>query len=325
MNAVRPYALQLGVLVSLWIFFVATTPSFAGVGALYAVLQSFALLGLVAVGMAVTVVCGELDISVASVAVLAGVICVRVADLGLVSAILVATLTGTLLGVLQGGLIAKLMINSLVFTIGSQIALRGVAYVLAGDGPAQLADLSVSDPMLQTWAFLAPDTVVALVVVALVGFMLAFTRPGRELYAVGGGRAEATAAGVSVTRSLVLAFAVCGACAALAGAMASMKSGGVSPDSHLNLMLTAPAAILVGGFSLTGGRGNVLNVVLGVGILSVLTTGLGARGVQAYTVDLFVGALLLVVVVGGFLVDKDRDRRVRRGRAPSPTMLIQKG
>lgn len=302
LDLLRPYALQIGVLIVLWMAFTATTPMFGGRGTLYAVLQSFALLGLVSAGLAVTFICGEFDLSVASMAVLAAVVAVNTAGLGLIPALLLGTLVGAALGALQGGMIARLVINSLVFTIGSQIAIRGLAYVLSGNGPSSLNDLAVSDPLLLTWGPLSIDTIVAFVVFGLVGIFLAFSRTGRELYAVGGGRKEAIAAGVSIRRVTITAFTICGACAALAGAMAATKSGGISPDSYANLILTAPAAILVGGFRLEGGRGNIINVILGVAILSVLTVGLGGRGVPAYVVDLFVGSLLLVVVVGEFAI-----------------------
>lgn len=303
-NRLRPYALQLSALAVLWVGFALSTPMFVGTGAVYAVLQNFALLGLVSVGMCVTVIAGELDLSVASVAVMAGVVSIKMGGAGLVPAIVAGAVVGVLIGIVQGTLIAKLLVNSLVFTIASQIAIRGFAFMVAGNGPVSLENLAVSDPMLTTWWVLAPDTVIALVVFAAAGFYLTYTRPGRELYAVGGGRKEAAAAGVNVRRTIVIAFAISGGCAALAGSLASMKSGGISPESYANLMLTAPAAILIGGFSLNGGKGNVVNVILGVAILSVLTVGLGARGVQSYMVDLFVGALLLVVVIGNFAVER---------------------
>lgn len=313
--AAKPYALQLGVLTVLWVAFATTTPLFGGTGAIYAVLQSFALLGLVAAGMAVTFICHELDLSVASIAALAGVVCILSGGLGLVPAILVAVTVGITFGLAQGYVISALLINSLVFTIGSQIAIRGIAYLLADDRPISLDDISVSDPMLNTWGVLAPDTLVAIIVIALLGLFLRYVKHGREMYAVGGGRKEAAAAGVPIRRPIMIAFAISGGCAALAGAMAAMKSGGASPESYIHLILNAPAAVLIGGFSLYGGRGNMINVVLGVGILAVLTVGLGASGVQAYTIDLFVGALLLAVVVGQFLLEKLAGRRqsVRSG------------
>lgn len=315
LGVLRAYGLRIVVLVAVWVGFAVTTPTFGGEGALFAVLQNFALLGLIAVGLSVTFVAGELDLSIASTAALSGVVAVHLGNLGLLPAIAVSTVGGALLGAAQGGCISALMINSLVFTIGSQIAIRGLAYVVSGDGPSSLANLGVSDPLLTTWHFLAPDTVVALAIFLLLGLFLAYTRAGRDMYAVGGGRVEAVAAGVPVRRATLVAFAVSGACAALAGALASLKSGGVSPDAYGDLILNAPAAVLIGGFSLYGGRGNVWNVVLGVGILSELSVGLGARGVQSYTVDLFVGSLLMVVVVADFAFGRLGERHRQREAA----------
>jgi ribose/xylose/arabinose/galactoside ABC-type transport system permease subunit len=301
--AAQEYALPGMVLAGVWIAFATTTPLFRGVSSVYSVVEGFALLGLVAAGMAATVFAGELDLSVSSMAALAGVIAVRFGGMGLLGALVVATLAGVAFGAVQGGLIHRLGINSLVFTIGTLILLRGLAYVASGNKTTPLANLDASDSLLNRWEFVSPDSIVSLSVFALLWVLMSFTRPGRAVYALGGGRREAVAAGVPAGRLIVLVFAICGGCAALAGALASFKGGSASPDSFSNLLLNAPAAILIGGVSLQDGRGTVLNVLLGVAILSVVTAGLGDRGVQAYTVNLVVGCLLVIVVVAQFLLE----------------------
>jgi ribose/xylose/arabinose/galactoside ABC-type transport system permease subunit len=314
---VRAYGLQVVVLAAIWIAFGATTPLFRGISSVYSVVEGFALLGLVAGGMAITVFAGELDMSVSSMAALAGVLAIRCAGTGLLAALAIATVFGVIVGALQGWLIHRLAINSLVFTIGSLILLRGLAYVTSHNRTTPLANLTVSDPLLHRWSFVSPDSIASLAIFALMWAYLSFARPGRATYALGGGRREAVAAGVPVGRVVVIAFAVCGGCAALAGAMASMRGGSASPDAFGPLLLNAPAAILIGGVSLQDGRGTVLNVAFGVAILSVLSSGLGDRGVQAYTVNLAVGCLLVIVVVAQFLLDKRDERAVRRrGAAP---------
>ncbi|HRI97257.1 MAG TPA: ABC transporter permease, partial [Nocardioides sp.] len=242
---------------------------------------------------------------------LAGGIAVRVAGLGLVPALAIATLAGLVIGAIQGGVLSRLGISSVVFTIGTMLGLQGLAFLVSDNAALPLEDFSVSDPLLNRWSFLSPSSLVAIAVFGLVWFLLACTKIGREVYAFGGGRREAAAAGVSQLRVMVVAFAVCGGCAALAGAMASIKSGSSTPGGYTDLLLIAPAAILVGGINLDGGRGTVINVVLGVAIISVVRSGLGFRGVESYIVDLAVGGLLLVFVVADFFIQRAAGQRSR--------------
>ena len=296
----RGYALPVAVLVVVWIYISATTPTFSGDAAFFSVLEGFPLLGLVALGLAITIIAGELDLSVGSMAAVAGAVAIRMEDAGLVGAILIAVAVGLVIGAIQGGLIAKLGINSLVFTIGTLILLRGVAWLLCGNNPLPLENLAISDPLLERYWIFSPASITALVLFVVVGLVLAYTRYGREIYAIGGARAEAAAAGVSRTRSLVVAFALSGGLASLAGALATMRGGSAAPENYNDVLLAGAAAALLGGVSLYGGRGTVLNVGLGVAILTAVTAGLAARGEPASTVQLVTGVLLLLVIAVEF-------------------------
>ena len=110
----------------------------------------------------------------------------------------------------------------------------------------------------------------------LVGFFLAYTAWGREIYAIGGGRHESAGAGVSHARAMVLAFALSAGCASLAGSLAALKSASAAPFAYEPLLLSAVTAALVGGISLYGGRGNVFS--LAVGVLTLRLPHLGLLG-----------------------------------------------
>jgi ribose transport system permease protein len=296
----RAYALPAVVLIGVWVYISSTTETFRGEASLFSVLEGFPLMGLVALGLAVTIIAGELDLSVGSMAAVAGAVAVRMADAGLVGAIVIAVAIGTLLGAIQGGFIAKLGINSLVFTIGTLILLRGVAWLLCGNAPLPLQDVTVTDPLLERYWIFSPASITALVLFVVLGLFLAYTRYGREIYAIGGARAEAAAAGVSRTRPLVVSFALSGGLASLAGALATMRGGTAAPENYADLLLAGAAAALLGGVSLYGGRGTVFNVGLGVAILTAVTAGLAARGEPASTVQLVTGVLLLLVIAVEF-------------------------
>lgn len=297
-----PYAGPLTVLIAVWIAVVVTTPSLRGESGGYVVALNFELVGLTAVGIAITMIAGELDLSVGSMAAVGGVVAVTVSDAGIVVAILAAALTGTVVGTLQGYLIARLKINSLVFTIGTLIALRGVAYVLAKNEPLPLSNFGAADVLLERWWILTAGSIVALVVFVALAVFMSSSRMGRGVRAIGGGRTEAQAAGVQVNRAIVTAFAISATCAGLAGGLSSIKAGSAVPWNYPNLLLSAVAAALIGGIAVAGGKGTVWNVAIGVAILGLLSAALTAHGAQESLNQLFTGALLLVIVlaeVGG--------------------------
>lgn len=327
LDRLRSYLLPLAVLIATWVIIASSTPTFRGEASIFSVLEGFPLLGLVALGLAVTIIAGELDLSVGSMAALAGVVAVKTASVGLVGAVLIAVAMGAAIGAAQGLIIARLAINSLVLTVGTLILLRGVTYLASDNRPSQLTDFTVSDPLIERYGIFSVSSVTALVVFVLLGLVLAYTRYGREIYAIGGAREEARAAGVPRLRPMTLAFALSGGCAAMAGALASLKGGSAAPQNYADLLLAGAAAALIGGVSLYGGRGTVLHVALGVATLSAVAAGLAARGSDASVTQLVTGALLITVVAVEFIAARlNRRSRLRREAAkrgslppPAPT------
>ena len=302
MNTLRTtmdrFGLQLAILVLVIGAMGIASPGFLGENALFAVLERLVPLGIIAAGIAVTMIVGELDLSIASMAGVSGasVIVFSANGLGLVPLIVIATALGACVGLVQGWVIAKLGISSLVLTVGTLILLRGAAWLVTGGVPVSVADYTLTDPLLRrTWVF-SPLSVTALIVLAVLALFLTRTRPGRDLYAIGGARTEAVAAGVPLRRTVIIAFGISGACGAMGGAMSSLRSGSATPDGFTDMLLLGVAAALVGGISLSGGRGGMVNVLLGVLTTSTLAAGLAAKGVQSYVSELLTGVLLLAVI-----------------------------
>jgi ribose transport system permease protein len=137
---------------------------------------------------------------------------------------------------------------------------------------------------------------VLLVVFVLVGVFLAFTRWGREIYAIGGGRNEARAAGVPLLRPLVIAFTLSGALAGLGGALLSMRSGSASPLGFDTVLLAAVTTCLIGGIALAGGRGNIVGIAIGLFTLRFFITGVASLGAPYWAQNLATGGLLILVI-----------------------------
>jgi len=290
------YAVPLSILICTWVVVTSMSPNFRGSASAYSVLEGSTLLGLVALGLGVTIIVGELDLSVGSMAAVAGVIAVLCAPMGLLPAIVIPVLCGIAFGMLQGYVIVKFRINSLVLTIGTLILLRGVAYMLSGNAPLPLSDYTVSDPMLERFGIFSIASIIALFILTVLGMFLTYTKWGREIYAIGGAAQEAVTAGVPKIRPITISFAISAGCASLAGAMATIRGGSAAPENYSGLLLAAAAAALLGGVSLYGGRGTVINVFIGSAILSLIASGLAVRGSDAATVQLVTGTLLLIAI-----------------------------
>ena len=189
-----------------------------------------------------------------------------------------------------------------------------------------LENFEITDPLLLRFGVFSWSSIVAIIVFVLAGFFLTYTRWGREIFAIGGARNEAIAAGVPRVRPLAIAFAISAFCASLAGALAAMRGGSAAPQNYEDLLLSGCAAALLGGISLYGGRGTVLNVALGVAILSVVGAGLAARGSSASLVQLVTGALLLTVITIEFLAGRLTLGNTVFGRAiPRPRASAGRG
>jgi ribose/xylose/arabinose/galactoside ABC-type transport system permease subunit len=284
--------------IAIVLIFAVTDPRYASPGNTFAILEGFTNIGLAALAVAITIIAGEFDLSIPSMALVAGVIAVLLAGQGLVVALLVATVAATVFGFAQGVAISWLRISSIVFTVGTFIAFQGVAFILAGGRTVAITDFSIAQTLSQRLGIVSPSSVAAIAVFAVVGAFLAYTRFGRELYAIGGGRAEAVAAGIPLWRPIVVAFTLSGLLAGLTGAIVSLKIGSASPAIGFgDLLLPSVTAALVGGVSLLGGRGGAIGVFVGVLIIRFISAGLSLRGLPFYVESLALGALLLVVIV----------------------------
>jgi len=255
---------RIGVLVLVFVVFTIGQPNFAGFDNIYAILEYFAFYGLVAAGIAAVMLVGELDLSVGSVAAVAGIIAVWTTGLGLIPCLLIATTMGLVYGLAQGWIIAKTGINSLVFTIATLILMRGVAFIMTPVAEIMpLERIGMSDLLkVKLWIF-SPTSLLTITILVLLGLFFGFSRWGREMMAFGGARNEARAAGVNTRRPIIISFAICGSLAALAGALASVKSASAAPFSFEGLLLIAVTAALVGGISLFGGKGTMFGVAVG--------------------------------------------------------------
>ena len=295
-------------------YFAFTNDLFFSNNTAFAIMERFAVLGLVALALTLCIIAGEIDLSIGSNAALSAVIIVRLTDtMGAPTALLIGVGISTLIGVIQGYFIAYLRVRAIVLTVGTLMLLRGVALFAADEKTVMLTDFRVPD-FIQTkvLVYFSPASLTVIAMFILVGIFMRFTKYGREIYAIGGARKEALAAGVNIKRPMITVFAISGFCAGLGGAIIGLRSGTAQALGLQFLLLTGTVAAFIGGVSILGGKGGVIGAAIGTLTVNFLNTGLVFNVTPAFKVQLYLGVLLLIVIMfqtGSRAFDAHQKRR----------------
>jgi len=282
----------------------------------FSVLQQFATIGPVALGLGLTMIAREFDLSVGSMMSLAGCVAVMLGAEHPLIGMLAAMLVGVASGVIQGLIMVALRLSSVGVTLGGLLTIGGIAYVLTGNAtigyPRMDVAMLVNEPVLGIFSL---RNVVAIALFAIAAFLFFATRLGRDTTAVGSDPRAALVAGVNVDRMLMGIFALSGTLTALAGALLSYSLAAASPVALVDALVPATAAAIIGGVSLAGGRGTPVGIAGGVLVLCVLRSGLTAIGVPPYVHDIVTGGVLLAVALLDAPELQRRLRALRRARA----------
>jgi ribose/xylose/arabinose/galactoside ABC-type transport system permease subunit len=268
-------------------------------------------LAVVAIGQSFALISGGFDISVAATMGLASTFgALALIEYGIAAGIAAGLAAGLAVGLINGTLIARLGVTPFVATLGMLAIARGLAN-LVSDGrsvsgiPAAFDWFGGGD-----WGPIPATVGMAAVVFVVASFVLYRTRPGLYLYATGGSEAASRLAGVNVVRSEMFAYLVCGLLAGVGGLMLASRVsvGQASLGQGFELMSIATAVI--GGVAIGGGVGRLSGVVLGVALMSVLSTGMNIAQLSEFTQEIITGVVLIAAV----LIDRVRVRGRQRQR-----------
>ncbi len=296
-SSVRPFVL-LAVLVVALALFDAGQGRFLNRATAFSVLQQFATLGPVALALGLSMIVREFDLSVGGMLSLAGCLAVMTgADVPLLG-VAIAVCAGFMAGLIQGGIMVWLRLDSVAVTLGGLLTLGGLTYVLTGNATIGYDRMDVA--MLVNQPFLGVFSIrngVAIMAFVAAAIFMGRTRTGRDVIAVGSDRRAALVAGVNVDRILIGIFVVSGMLTGLAGALLSYSLAAASPVALADTLIPAAAAAIIGGVSLAGGKGTPVGIAGGVLVLAVLRSGLTAIGVPPFAHDIVTGGVLLTVAL----------------------------
>ncbi len=274
-------------------------PRFRTVHNMLIVLRQFSLITIVAFGQSIVLISGGFDLSVGNIVAGANmVVAYLMVFLGwpVWLSVIVATLVGTLCGLINGILVAKIRINPLIATLASGWIFSGVILVTSRGWP--ITDLPKAFDILGQGFFLGiPFPVWFMIITGIIlSIFLAKTIVGRYLYAIGGNEKASILAGLNSSNLRLLSYVICGTLAGFAGVVLASRMGTAQAEAGVPWTLPTVAAAVIGGVSLFGGKGKIYGVFIGSAIMGIINNVLVLMRISPYWQSLISGFILLLAV-----------------------------
>ncbi len=276
--------------------------NFFSLNNLFNILQQTSVNAIMAVGMTLVILTAGIDLSVGSLLALTGAVAASVVGLevNVLVAVGASLALGAAIGAVTGVIVAKGKVQAFIATLVMMLLLRGITMVYTNGSPVNTGFSDVADAF--GWFGIGrplgvptPVWIMAVVFIA-AWYMLHHTRLGRYIYALGGNEAATRLSGISVDRVKVIVYSLCGLLAALAGVIEVARLSSAQPTAGTGYELDAIAAVVLGGTSLSGGKGRIMGTLIGALILGFLNNGLNLLSVSSYY-QMIVKAVVILLAV----------------------------
>lgn len=285
---------------------IGTNPHFIDANNLKTISSDTAILMIAAAGQLLVMLAGNIDISTSSVIAVSGfstaLMMKTYPDTPLIVIALAAIAIGLILGIVNGVIIAYFDVPSIIVTLGTLSIYRGLNFVISKGGWVVSRDLppdytEMANGVWFDYPVITNMLMAAILICVLVHFFLARTRHGRRLYAIGSNKENARLIGVNVPGYVFFTYAVCGALTGLAGGMWCSRYNFAQSSTGVGYELTIIAACVIGGTSVTGGKGSVPGMVLGAVLLGVIIHAMNIMQVSPFWKMFIQGAIILAAVI----------------------------
>ena len=304
--------LLLGVAIALFVANSFASPYFLSPWSLSDATFNFTEKAIIALAMALLIISGEIDLSVASIIALASTAMGMALQYGFDTPSLVAVgiVTGLLCGMFNGYLVTGLGLPSIVVTIGTLSFFRGLSFMVLGDQafkgyPLDFAFFGQG----YVWWVVSFEFVLFLVLAVAFYILLHRTTFGRLVFVIGNNPVAAQFSGVRVERVKFILFCLTGLMAGVAAVLLTSRLGSTRPSIALGWELEVVTMVVLGGVSILGGAGSIIGVVLAAFIMGLVTFGLGLLNVPGIVMSIFIGALLIIVIALPIVFRMVRERQ----------------
>jgi ribose transport system permease protein len=295
-------------------YWAGSSTTFIDLDNLLLLLKQSAPIGIIAVGMTIVMVNGNIDLSVGAIYALCGIVMLdsmgwpmmeAMGDGAIPLAWIIALVTGCVLGLINGLVVWKTGVDAFIVTLGAMLGYRGLVFMYNGEQPTSHLNWTMVD--MAEWGIFGLQTPALVLLAVVIVFWLVMTRTvhGRNAYAIGDNREAAVNAGIRVGPHMLINFVVIGFLAALSAVVFYSGSGSVNPNDGMLFELWAITAVVLGGTKLTGGKGSIIGTLGGVIAIQLLRRGLNHIGADTETVNIVIGTILIVVL----LLDRQLNRK----------------
>ncbi len=297
-------------------FFSLSEKAFMDFDNMLLLFKQSAPIGIIALGMTIIMINGNIDLSVGAIFALCAVVMLDsmkwqiFADLGdwvIPIAWVLALVTGMVLGLINGLIVWKTGVDAFIVTLGSMLGFRGLVFMYNGENPTSNLNWTMVDMAEADIFGIETPTIVFVVCTILIWLLMTKTVHGRNAYAIGNNRTAAINAGIKVGPHMVWNFVLIGFLAALSSVVFYSSSGSVNPNDGTLYELWIITAVVLGGTKLTGGSGSVIATFGGVIAIQLLRKGLGHIGADTAMVNLVIGLILVAVLI----LDKQLNRKAK--------------
>ncbi|MCW1407732.1 ABC transporter permease [Rhizobium sp. 1AS11] len=291
--------LLFAVAILIFIFNSLASPYFLDAWNLSDATFNFTEKAMIAFAMALLVISGEIDLSVAAIIALASTAMGAAAQVGIGTPGLVAIGIGTGLacGTFNGVLVSVLKLPSIVVTIGTMSLFRGISYIVLGDQAygKYPADFAYFGQGYVVWVF-SFEFVLFIVLAILFAILLHATNFGRQVYAIGNNDFAARFSGIPVERVKFILFLLTGVMSGVAAVCLTSRLGSTRPSIAQGWELEVVTMVVLGGISILGGSGTIIGVVIAAFVMGLVTFGLGLLNVPGIVMSIFIGLLLIITI-----------------------------
>ena len=302
----------LGAIAVVFILFTALNKNYFTMTNFINLLVAMSLVGLVSVGHTYLIIAGQNDLSPGSLAAFSGVLAALLLSKGMpiVPAILITLAGGFVVGEFNAWMVNQIKLEAFIATLVTQNIVRGFAYIMCGGKPISIANKAYL--AIGKLRLIGIPVSVWLMILAYVlfGFILARTKFGRSVYAIGGSKEAARLAGLNPNRIIRRSFVLIGMLTALGGIVFSSRMNSGQPAANVNLEFDAITGVILGGVSFAGGVGDMFGTVLGVFLIQAFNTGLIMVNVSTFWQYVARGALLLFALTSDYIRKQRREKEL---------------
>lgn len=276
-------------------------PSLLDLSNLLNLLRQISINGLIAFGMTFIILTGGIDLSVGSILALSSAFIALMITSGVdpIIALIIGVLIGFVLGAVNGLLVTKGNMAPFIATLATMTIFRGLTLVITDGNPiTNLGDSYLFQLFGKGYFIGIPVPAVTMIIVfVILLIILQKTTFGRHTYAIGGNEVAAKISGIKVNKIKILIYGISGLMSALAGGILTSRLNSAQPTAGTSYELDAIAAVVLGGTSLTGGKGRIVGTLIGVLIIGVLNNGLNLLGVSSFYQQVVKGVVILIAVL----------------------------